>query len=127
MLILLAPLLVTCGGSSSEPEDQEHSVLLHVVGTVTSEPGDRPIEGARVDLGWGGHVSLPVARATTITDAQGNYEVTDTLEYQGSCPFLWMRASASGYAPLRTIEDHRVSVSCVTEIQVIDIPLEPVP
>jgi hypothetical protein len=127
MLMSLSPLLVACGDSSSGPEDEEHRVVLHVVGTVTSEPGDQPIEGATVDLGWGGHVSLPVVRATTSANAEGIYEVADTVQYQGTCPFLWMRASASGYASIWSIEDSRVAVSCVTDTQVIDIPLEPAP
>jgi hypothetical protein len=122
---VLAALLVACDGFISEPQDPEQIVVLHVVGMVTSEPGGQPVEGATVDLGWGGHFSLPTARVTSITDARGRYEISDTLEYGKRCPFLWMRASATGYSQLWNYRDDRVSVSCVPWMQIINIPLEP--
>ena len=125
MLILVLPLLAACGDSGSGPEDQEQSVVLHVIGTVSSQPTGQPIEGATVELGLGGHVSLPVVRVTALTDEQGTYELTDLLNYQGSCPLLWVRASATGHVPPQN--QQQMSVSCSAETQVVGLALEPVP
>lgn len=102
-------------------------MILVVTGMVTTEPGGREIDGARVDLGWGGHFSVPVVRKSTLTDASGSYRIVDTLTYTEPCPFQWVQASASGYVGLRSIEDSRVGVLCTSSPQTIDIPLAPVP
>ena len=123
--LVIIPLTACGEGPTDQPE--ERTVILVVSGTVTEEPGGSAIQGATVDLGFGGHFSMPTVRKSTVTDASGHYEIVDTLTYAEPCPFQWMQASASGYVGIRGIEDSRVGVLCTTARQTIDIPLAPAP
>ena len=126
LTVLVSMFAGACKESPTE-HAQERTVVIVITGAVTVEPGGGVIEGARVGLGWGGSFSLPVVRKSTHTDTDGNYEIVDTLTYAEPCPFQWMQASASGYAGLRSIQDHRVSALCTSDTQTIDIPLAPAP
>jgi hypothetical protein len=99
---------------------------LEVQGTVRSARDGVAVGGATVELGSGGHFSFPRVLASGISDSQGWYSVSGTLEHQvsGYCR-AWVYAAAQDYIS-SSYEDSRHSVSCTPGFQHINIVLEPV-
>ncbi len=124
-LCCMGGALVSGCGLSPTDEGEDRTVVLRIEGRVVSEPGEAPIAGARVDLGWGGHFSLPEVRKSDTTDVEGRYQIVDTLTYVDPCPFQWMQANAEGHVGIRGIMDSRVGVLCTASVQTIGIPLSP--
>ena len=114
--------VAACGGTATDPASSR-TVDLELVGTVTAALDSQPVAGALVELGWGGHFSLPQVRQTTQTDVSGEFQLSDSLTYSGDCPFLWLRVEADGYE-VTSIEDSRLSVDCRSSTQQIDVALE---
>lgn len=118
--------LAGCTGSSTDP-DPAQSVELSVEGTVRSALHSEPIAGAQVELGWGGHFSLPTVRQSTETDMEGFFEFTDFLTYSGACPFLWIAVVAEGYETASGLigGDPQLRVNCQPIPQIFLVMLEP--
>jgi hypothetical protein len=99
---------------------------LDVQGTVTSAKEGGAVGGATVELGSGGHFSFPRVLGSAIADSQGRYSVSGTLEHQVSGPCrAWVYAAAQDYVT-SSYEDYRHSVRCTSNLQHINIVLEPV-
>ena len=116
----------SCVDFNSSDQPRRVSTTLTVVGDVVSTSGSTPIPGAVVDLGGGGHFSLPVVLAKDTADASGHFSFHHTVTHdEGGCG-IWVGASAPGYET----SDPAFSVTfltCTAASQTVQVRLTPKP
>lgn len=113
VLALLTLSVAGCGITGLD------SVALQFQGTVTAQATGQPVAGAQIKL----YPSiLDDVAATTTTDAQGNYSLSQSIEGCIEAELgLFLAASASGF------DSQGLNAACRAGLQRIDFSLPPAP
>ena len=116
-----ATLLLICGTFAgcyrpTSPDSELVTVEARIEGLVTSASG--PVAGANVELGQGGHFSLPIVHTRSTTDRDGRYALVATMRCGWTWgDYTWVRAAASGF------QTREIGIQCSSQSQRIDISL----